>query len=94
MKIQCKSKGIILNYDNTVWPCCWVCTNAKTESRYLKSLPKDWNSLGKHKLEKILSHEAFTKHFNDHGWNDEEKVDEICKEQCDIEESQDQKHDK
>lgn len=80
MKIKCKSKGLIVNYDNTVWPCCWICTNKR--GNYLASLPKNWNSLDHHSLQDILSHEAFTKHYNIEHWQDKDKVDIECKEEC------------
>jgi len=82
MKIVCKTQKIIVNYDQTVWPCCWVCTN-KHESSYVKSLPNNWNSLKHHTLDEILKHEAFKTHFNIDHWQDEDKVDEICKTECD-----------
>lgn len=81
MLIKCKTKKIVINYDQTVWPCCWVCTN-KHESSYLKSLPKDWNNLKYHSLEDILKHEAFTTHFNTAHWQDNKLVDEICETEC------------
>jgi len=52
-------------------------------SSYIKNLPKDWNSLEHHTVDEILSHDAYTKHFNDEHWNDNDKVDEICKMECD-----------
>jgi len=81
MTIKCKSNKIMINYDNKVWPCCWVCTNQR--GKYLENLPKDWNSLDHHTLDKILSHEAFTKHYNTEHWNDPTKVDIECKLECD-----------
>jgi hypothetical protein len=71
----------MINYDNTVWPCCWVCTNRR--GKYLENLPKDWNSLDHHTLDEILNHEAFKTHYNDAHWNDPEKVDIECKNECD-----------
>jgi len=85
MKIKCRSRGLLVNFDNTLWPCCWTCTQ-KPASTYLKNLPKDWNSLDKHTAEEILKHEAFTKHFNDEHWNDLGKADEICRMECGIDE--------
>jgi len=32
-----------------------------------------------------LKHEAYTKHFNEAHWNDENKADPICKKICDKE---------
>lgn len=81
MNIKCKSKKLMINYDNTVWPCCWVCTNRRGE--YLKNLPKDWNSLDHYSLKEILNHEAFTTHYNDAHWQNENLVDEECKKECD-----------
>ena len=71
----------MINYDNTVWPCCWVCTNRR--GKYLENLSKDWNSLDHHTLDEILNHEAFKTHYNDAHWNDPEKVDIECKNECD-----------
>ena len=82
MPINCKAKKLLVNWDNTLWPCCWVCTQ-KDMSSYLKELPKDWNNLNKHSVNDILKHEAFKKHFNDEHWNNENKVDVICKTECD-----------
>ena len=85
MNIRCKAKGLLLNHDNKVWPCCYVCTNFQ-DSRYLKKLDKDWNSLNKHTLKEILSTDAYRFHFNDADWNDENLVDQICKDYCNIDE--------
>lgn len=80
MKIKCKSNKLLIDVDNTVWPCCWVCTNKR--GKYLKSLDKNWNSLNHHTMEEILQHEAFTIHYNDTHWQDELNVDEECKTEC------------
>lgn len=91
MKIKCYSEAILVDYDGTVWPCCHVLARQKvkksngTRSKYIDSLPKDWNNLKKHKLKDILKHEAYTKHFNEAHWNDENKADPICKKICDKE---------
>lgn len=74
----------MINFDNKIWPCCWVCTNQR--GKYLESLPKNWNSLSHHSLDEILNHEAFTKHYNVEHWNDESKVDIECKSECDQDE--------
>ena len=54
MPINCKAKKLLVNWDNTLWPCCWVCTQ-KDMSSYLKNLPKDWNNLNIHSVEDILN---------------------------------------
>ena len=52
----------------------------------LKKLDKDWNSLNKHTLKEIVSTDAYRFHFNDADWNDENLVDQICKDYCNIDE--------
>ena len=85
MSINCKSKGIIINNNNKVYPCCYVLTSEMfpdEKSKYLSKLDDDWNDLSKHTLEKILSNKAFTEHFNTKHWNDKNNCDEICTSRC------------
>ena len=85
MSIKCQSKGIIVDYNNKVYPCCYVLTREmfpEEKSKYLSKLDKDWNNLDKHSLEEILKHTAFTEHFNEKHWNDKNNCDEICKLIC------------
>tara|TARA_B100000029_G_scaffold240359_1_gene237527 strand:- start:3015 stop:3299 length:285 start_codon:yes stop_codon:yes gene_type:complete len=87
MSINCKSKGIIVDYNNKVYPCCYVLTREmfpEEKSKYLSKLDNDWNDLSKYTLEKILSNKAFTEHFNEKHWNDKNNCDEICTSQCSI----------
>lgn len=81
--IRCKSEGLLINHDSTVWPCCWILTN-KHLSTALKNAPDGWNNLLQHDLETILKHNLFRKHFNNKHWNDDTKCDEICKRMCTV----------
>lgn len=81
--IKCRSQGLLVNHDGTVWPCCWTLT-LKERSSTLKKLDPEWNSLHKHDIDTILNHKMFTVHFNDNHWENPDKCDEICKRWCSI----------
>ena len=81
--ISCQSRGIIVNYDSKVWPCCYVSTQYKNSS-YLKNLSPDWNNLKKHKIDDIMNHDAFKIHFNIIHWMNESKCDEVCTSECTV----------
>ena len=79
-QIKCKTNRLIIDSDGRLWPCCWVSTQL-LRSKYVKSLGSSWNDTKKHKVEEILSHEAFTEHFNEKGWQSP-NPDPICKAEC------------
>ncbi len=87
--IKCKSRGIIIDCNNKVYPCCFILTSerdteypAKEKSEYISNLEENWNSLNKYPLATILKHKAFTEHFNEKHWNDKNKCDIQCYIEC------------
>jgi len=82
--IKCKTKNVIIDTDNRLWPCCWVLTKSDL-SFYLADVEKRepfWNSLSHHTINEILNHEVYTDHFNTKHWEDEDACDPICKIEC------------
>jgi len=83
--IFCKTRTVQVDFNNRLWPCCWVLQQWE-DSEYLTQLNKidpDWNNLEKHDIEIVFKHDAFTTHFNDEHWNND-KCDTICKKECSI----------
>jgi hypothetical protein len=81
--IECRSDGLIINHDGTVWPCCWTATNQELSSA-ITNAELNWNNLSVHEIDEILGHHLFTTHFNDEHWNDETNCDIICKNWCTV----------
>jgi|TARA_B110000503_G_C7081959_1_gene385564 hypothetical protein len=85
MKINCRAENLIICKDNRLWPCCWTATARFEKSTYLDGLEKinpNWNSLTTNSIDDILNHHAFTDHFNDTHFVDNNLVDEVCVKNC------------
>lgn len=81
-KIVCKTNQLIIDIDGRLWPCCFIAVGHR-RSQYIKKQGKDWNDTNKHSVKEILEHEAFTKHFNDKGWNSDDP-DKVCVCECGV----------
>ena len=96
MKIKCYSESVLVDYDGTVWPCCWFHQILRTpgdskqaikDQSILRSLTTKfglgWNSIRTHSWEEILGGEYYGRLLAE-SWRDPDNELYInkCVKQC------------
>jgi hypothetical protein len=83
MVVSCKSKGLLIDENSRVFPCCYLATMEK-KSPMLSSLDRDWNDLKKNDLIDILNHPVFREYLTPKNWAREKTCDPVCLKKCKI----------